>query len=284
MKTILVPTDFSRSADNALAYAVAFSKATNAKLILLHAFIVDYPESDIPGEIVTEEISRAQRKADQRLKSMCLELSKSNGIRCSYISKEGEAMDVILEVSRKVHPGFIIMGTKGASGIKGVVFGSNTAAVIEKSTHAVIAIPDGVKFNGVKKITYATNYYTNELYAIRKLVEIADSLGASINILHVADGEYIPEGENETLRQFVLNVSKRFKYKKFFFQLIYGKSVENGLKRYLEKNSTDLLAMSTQYRSLWGKLFGKSITRKMAYNVNVPLLAFHHKKESVMAV
>jgi nucleotide-binding universal stress UspA family protein len=282
--TILVPTDFSKSAQNAVSYATAFAKETNAKLILLHAFRIVYPASDVHGELVIEEISVTQKKANEKLDKLCQDIVKKSKVKCDYLCKEGFAMDVILETSKKINPDFIIMGTKGASGLKGVVFGSNTATVIEKARHPVIAVPDGAEFKKIKKITYATNYYASELYAIKKLAEIALPFNATINILHVADGEFISETESEILKQFVQKVSKKIKYNKFSYQLIFGGSVEKGLNSYLKKQPSDLLAMSTQHRNLLEKWFGKSITKKMAYQSDVPLLAFHHKKESVIFI
>jgi nucleotide-binding universal stress UspA family protein len=284
MKTILVPTDFSKNAENAIDFAVAFAQKENSMLILLHAYHITYPVSDFPGEIIAEEISETKRVADEKLKKLCLEIMQTEKVKCERVCKEGLATDVILEASEKMHPDFIVMGTKGASGIKEVLWGSNTAKVIEKTQHPVIAVPDGAVFDGIKKITYATNYYASDIDAIKILSEIAEPFKAIINILHISDGEYIPENENELLKQFVSKVSKKVDYNNFSFQLILGQDVEKELSNYLKEDSTDLLSMSTLHRNLWEKLFGKSITKKLAYHTNVPLLAFHHKKEAIVFV
>jgi nucleotide-binding universal stress UspA family protein len=284
MKTILVPTDFSKTSENAIDFAVAFAKKENAMLILLHAYHITYPVSDFPGEIIAEEISETKKAAEEKLKKLCLEIMQTKKVICERVCKEGFAAEVILEASAKMHPDFIVMGTKGASGIKEVLLGSNTAKVIEQAQHPVIAVPDGALFHGIKKITYATNYYVSDIDAIKTLCEIAEPFKAVINIIHISDEEYIPEGERELLKQFVSKVSKKVDYNNFSFQLISGKDVEKELNNYLKNDSTDLLSMSTLHRNLLEKFFGKSITKKLAYHTNVPLLAFHHKKESVVFI
>ena len=284
MKTILVPTDFSKNAENAINFSVAFAKKENAMLILLHAYHITYPVSDFPGEIIAEEISETKKAAEEKLKKLCLEIMQTKKVICERVCKEGFAAEVILEASAKMHPDFIVMGTKGASGIKEVLLGSNTAKVIEQAQHPVIAVPDGALFHGIKKITYATNYYVSDIDAIKTLCEIAEPFKAVINIIHISDEEYIPEGERELLKQFVSKVSKKVDYNNFSFQLISGKDVEKELNNYLKNDSTDLLSMSTLHRNLLEKFFGKSITKKLAYHTNVPLLAFHHKKESVVFI
>lgn len=284
MKTILVPTDFSKCANNALDYAIAFAKKEKAELMLLHAFRVSYPVSDIPVAMIVEARSTTQRNAEKKLKELCRKIAQKQKVKCEYLCKEGFVVDVILELSKKIRPDFIMMGTKGVTGLKEVIFGSNTASVLEKARRPVIAVPEGSKFKGIKNITYATNYCVSELYALKKLSEIARPFKADIHILHIAEGEFTPGTEDQILKRFVSRVSKRFNYKAFSYQLIFGKNVERELNNYLKKESTDLLAMSTQHRNLWEKWFGKSITKNMAYSVNVPLLAFHHKKESILFI
>ena len=194
MKAILVPTDFSKNAENAINFAVAFAKKENAMLILLHAYHFTYPVSDFPDEIIVEEISETKKISEEKLKTLCLKIMQTDKVICERVCKEGLATDVILEASEKIHPDFIVMGTKGASGIKEVFVGSNTAKVIEKSQHPVIAVPDSAVFHGIKKITYATDYYESDIDAIKTLSEIAEPFKAVINILHISNGEYIQIG------------------------------------------------------------------------------------------
>ena len=57
MKTILVPTDFSNNANNALKYANEFAKAINNKIVLLHVYIPLVGKyNSIPG-IVAEDVA-----------------------------------------------------------------------------------------------------------------------------------------------------------------------------------------------------------------------------------
>ncbi|MBC7921004.1 MAG: universal stress protein [Ferruginibacter sp.] len=55
MKTILVPTDFSQPANNALAYATGLAVKLPARLLLLHVFWIPGYESDTPNEVAAEE-------------------------------------------------------------------------------------------------------------------------------------------------------------------------------------------------------------------------------------
>jgi nucleotide-binding universal stress UspA family protein len=279
-KTILVPTDFSKNASNALHYAIALAKKENSKLILLHAFRISYPTSEISIPVVIEEVSEIQKESEEKLMKLCNEISKKKKIKCEFICKEGLAMDVVLETSKKKRPSFIVMGTKGASGIKEIILGSNTAKIIEKSNCPVIAVPESASFKGIKKILFATNYKESDIAALKKLVEIAKDFNSNLSILHVANEEYTKEAEKGLMQLFIKAVSQKIKYSKITYQIKYGKSLEKVMQNYIKKESPDIIAMSTLRRNLIEKLFGISITKKMAYHTKVPLLAFHHKKES----
>ncbi|TAL63285.1 MAG: universal stress protein [Bacteroidetes bacterium] len=284
MRTILVPTDFSKNAKNALDYAASVAKKENSKLILLHAFHIFYPSSEIPVAMVVEEVSGTQKKAEEELNKLCLEIKKNKKLKCDFICREGLAVDILLEVSRKIRPDLIIMGTKGASGIREVILGSNTAKVIEKAICPVIAVPAGASFKGIRNIVFSTDYHESDVNALKKTTGIAKIFGSRINILHASDREFTQEVEEGLMRQFMKTVSKKIKYSKISSLVKYGELPENILQDYIKKKKPDLIAMSTQRRSLLEKLFGTSITKKMAYHTNVPLLAFHHKHESVVFI
>lgn len=282
MKTILVPTDFSVNAKNALDYAASLAKKENATLILLHAFHVFYPESEIPVAMVAEEIPESQRKAEDKLKKISRELAKRKKVRCEFICKEGLAVDVILEASKNIRPDLIIMGTKGASGIKEVTFGSNTARVIEKAAYPVIAVPAGAKFKGIRQIVFSTNYNASDLDALKKIVEIARVFQSRLILLHAADEEFTKEAEEMLMNAFRKKISAKIKYPRISCAIRYGRPFRQIIHHYVQEKKPDLLAMSTQRRGLLEAFFGTSITQKMAYHTNIPLLAFHHKKSSVI--
>jgi nucleotide-binding universal stress UspA family protein len=284
IKTILVPTDFSKNASNALDYAIALAKKENSKLILLHAFRISYPTSDIPIPVVIEEVSQIQKESEEKLKKLCNEIIKKKKIKCEFICKEGLAMDVVLESLKKKRPDLIVMGTKGASGIKEIILGSNTAKIIEKSNCPVIAVPESASYKGIKKIAFSTNYKESDIAALKKLVEIAKDFNSNLSILHVANEEYTKETEKGLMQLFIKSVSKKIKYGKITYQIKHGKSLEKVMQDYINKESPDIIAMSTLRRNLIEKLFGISITKKMAYHTKVPLLAFHHKKESLFFI
>ena len=285
MKTLLVPTDFSKCAENALNYAIALAKKENMKIILLHAFHFAYVTPDVPIELIAEQIALMERNAKKQMDLLLVKSFQKEKIKYECITKQGLAVDLILDVIGKRKPYMIIMGTKGASGIKEVLLGNNTTKIIEKAKCPVIAVPEKALFKGIKRITYASDYHSADIIAIKKMVEIVKPFKALINILHISDKqEYTEDYETTLLKSFAKKISDKINYRNFSFHLIFGNSIESEIKKHIKSKTPDIIALSTRHRNLIERIFEKSITKKIVNHINIPLLVFHYKQQSVVFI
>lgn len=276
MKTILVPTDFSENANNALHYAIELAKKEKAKIILLHAFHFTLVYPDMPLQFLDEQIKTAEQLAGNQLKLLCEKVEKSS--ECEFITQEGLAVDLILDTIEKKNPDLVVMGTTGVSGIKEMFIGSITAKIVEKATCPVITVPKNADFKPIKNITYATDYYMSDINALSKIVEIAKLFDARITMLHVCYDMLTHEAEEEFMGAFKIKVEKDIQYSEMAYKLVYGNNLIDVLEDYIKNESPDLFSMSTHYKNLFDKFFGANSTKKMTYHTKVPLLAFHFEQ------
>src|ERR1700751_6465395 len=134
MKTILVPTDFSKNAENALHYAINLAEKTHAKIILLHSFHIDYTNAYVPVNIIEKEIEEAKSKSNKQLKALYDKVSHHTKHPIEVISNQNLAVDAIINATKEYNIDFIVMGTYGATGKLGrQIFGTNSSKVIEKA-------------------------------------------------------------------------------------------------------------------------------------------------------
>ncbi len=284
MKTILVPTDFSLNADNALYYAIDLAKRSHSKILLLHAYQVNYPNPYVPLDYLVEEKDNALKDSDNQLKSTALKISHAGDVDFECLSIEDGPVDAILKVAKEKEIDLVVMGTKGNSNLANTVFGSNSAKVLEKSTCPVMAIPQESSFKEIKKYTYATSYNYSDIYAIKKVVEMARLFNAQVNVLHIIDNSKSLDEEKALMKKFMDEVNRKIQYNNMSFQLLEGNNIEDALEEYIVSDSTSILVMSTHHRDFFDKLFGKSITKHMAYHTSIPLMAFHYDKKSAIKV
>jgi nucleotide-binding universal stress UspA family protein len=277
MKTILVPTDFSKNAENALFYAIELAKKEKSKIILLHTYLINYPVSYTSVDLIMEEKKEALEYSEHQLKAESMKITHAGEIAYEYISEESTPIDAILKVAKERKVDLIIMGTKGESNLANAIFGSNTAAVIEKAPCAVIAVPLEASFKAIKKITYATAYNHSDLFALIKVVEMAKLFGAQVNVLHIIETSKLESEreEKQKMKSFMNDANNSADYNNMSYQLLEGESVEEALEKYLDEDSTGMLVLSTHHRGFFRRLFGTSITKYMAYHSTVPLMAFH---------
>jgi nucleotide-binding universal stress UspA family protein len=275
MKTILFPTDFSPGADNALNYAIGLSDKLKAKLILYNSFhIPAYAGASIDEDVEGQLMNIANDQLYD-LKNKILSENKNLNVECAV--NYGFAVDNIISIAEEKYADLIIMGTKGASGLKEVFIGSNAASVLEKAPCPVLVIPENAKFKNLDKIVFATDFNDSDFYSIEALAEIAALFNSEIMIVHVSQVAPTGDYESDLLLWYKGELKKKVNidYKNISFYNLVGGNVDYELEDFIEKNKVDLLALSMRKRNTFSKLFERSLTKKMVYHSHTPLLAFH---------
>ncbi len=142
IRTILVPTDFSRDADLAIrtAHALLAPLERDARLILLHAFNlpIEYTAyGPIPLSITYLEDTGLE--AERRLFETAQALQRE-GLAIETLAREGDPAHVIAEEAEKRGADLITMGTRGQSGIRHLLLGSTAERVVEHAPCPVMTI------------------------------------------------------------------------------------------------------------------------------------------------
>ena len=285
MKTFLVPTDFSANAENALHFAILMARDQGARILLVNVFHAPLMGSAIAGSVFGDELQALKNSAELKLRTQCIKIAHAGGVPYEYMAREGDTVQVLLEVIRKRNPDFVIMGTKGESDIGQLLFGNNTSELIEKTSCPVMAIPGNARFSKpVKKIAYATSYLKSDIDAIKKMIEIAQPINATISVLHVAEGTLGPDEEAALMGKFMNDIQAHVEYPRVAFEVLNGEDVAERLEAYITTGGADMLVLSTRVRNYFGRLFGDSITKTLTQLSDIPLVAFHHNRKEAEKV
>lgn len=273
MKSILFPTDFSECSANALNWAIGFSEKFYARLLIHNSCHLPAFNQQIPFDGISEE--QICKEADAQMEQFILKNKlKERNIQFDTTVSLGLASDEIVSLAKSKKSDIIIMGTKGASGIEKMLIGSNTSAVLENSFCPVIAVPENAKFAGLNKIIFATDYNDHDLEAINFLIKLATPFMSEIFIVHVSAITGTDTMEREKFSIFKDEVIKKTRYEKLFFQLAIGLNVENDLDTIIREQKGDMLAMAMRKRNIFSRLFSPSLTKRMSFHTQVPLLSF----------
>jgi nucleotide-binding universal stress UspA family protein len=165
------------------------------------------------------------------------------------------------------------MGSRGASQLKKLRFGGTTVSVIDSIYSPVLAIPDFAKYGNFKHVVYATDL-KNFAKELDLILPFARLFGSHLHVVHVVPAI---DKKVESMHKTVEQVIRQTGYASMDFKLVIDEDVPGAIDMYINEKRADVLATFTHELSLYEKLFGLSVTRKLAYQGNIPLLAFKRK-------
>ena len=132
MKKILIPTDFSKHANNALRYAINIGNYFEAEIELLHIYET---KSTVGSETLKREDLKevAERDLSDNIRSFKDLIFGKTILNGRAI--DGNPIETICKIANSEDFDMIVMGTQGASGLKGIFLGSNTSGVMLSLIH-----------------------------------------------------------------------------------------------------------------------------------------------------
>ncbi|RYG43566.1 MAG: universal stress protein [Chitinophagaceae bacterium] len=275
MKKILFPTDFSDAANNAYRYALQLAHNLDAQVVALHVYempVIDYV--DTPAYLLdvynTVEVASFENYKSQVpvLKKLALDYGMES-VPVSSVLLEGDLVATVLSMVKEQHFDYIVMSTKGASGMKETFFGTNTASVMTDTDAIVMAVPEESAYTGINKIVFTTRFREKDMQALEKLVRIADSLNAQVDCL------YVRTSGSDVKEVVLANWRLRFGQHKINFHIIDSEDVEGSILDFIDRHKSDMLAVLNHKRGFFEGLFHTSLTKKLAFHSKVPVVAFH---------
>lgn len=272
MNKILVPTDFSEPSKVAVLYAAKLAKNLNAEITLLAIVNVNTSSQTVMKMQRLEEamVEGTQDDANQLIAEIREKIKGEVPITYKWIS--GFPIHEKIEKFVEDHGmDMIVMGTKGATGLKKVLIGSNAAAVIDNSSVPVIAVPDNATFTDIKRIVYSTDL-VNVNEEIKTIAMFASLFDATINVLHVRPTDSIKKIDEQEATD---DLIKQAKYSKITFSITRSDHIAEAVEEFSLEKKADLLVMFTHKLDFYEKLFGKSVTRQLAFHGHIPMLTFN---------
>lgn len=270
MKNILIATDFSPIALNAVHYGNKLAQDISANIILLNTYQIPISYTEVP--LVTISLDEIKKISEDGLKELQENLekigNKKNNI--SYISRLGDIADVIEEIKKEEDIDIIITGTKGVSGIERFMVGSNTMRIIEKTKGPLITVPPGVKYRKIEKIAVATDLHNvTETTDAKKIKYFVELFGAQLYVLNVDHNrrEFNSETPEQTIKLDELLYPIKANY-----SFVDNERLEMGINNFIDEQNIDLLIMLPRIHKLIEKILERSNTREMIKHTHIPIL------------
>ncbi|WP_422350116.1 universal stress protein [Flagellimonas sp.] len=277
MQKILIPTDFSDNAWNAIDYAMQLFRNRNCAFYLLNTYTPVIPSGRFMAKMVNGvRIVDAVRDASEEGLQKTVDRIKSKYRNSKHSFETISSFNLLTEEIKDLVDTFgiqlIITGTKGASGIEEVFMGSNTVRIIKSTKKCpVLAIPQHFEFITPTEIAFATDF--NRFYStseLNPLLELAQMFQATIRIVHV---QYGIKALSE-LQQFNLNMLRRYfeGMEHYVHTVSELNSVSKTLELFTQELNIHLLAMLNYQHSYMEQMTREPIVKRTAFHTQTPLL------------
>jgi len=270
MEKILYPTDFSDNSEQAFPYALDLAYLLNAELTIFNAYKLPYSKSNLLVSI-GDRMQTDSEKALKELKSRALSTPKYKNLKINTLSLPGGFVSQIPKVAKDDNSNIIVMGTKGASGLKEMFIGSNTLEVIQITHCPVLAVPQDATNAKVDKIAMATDLRkVQELEQLKPLFEMARICRASIEFVNIIRPDD-PFSADERSRQMIMleEMAGDIQTSMYFST---NEDIISGLSEYMTNIQPGMFAMLARKHSLFERIFSKSITNQLSVRTDIPLL------------
>lgn len=275
MKQILVASDFSNSASNAMEYALSLAKILQMEIAVIHAI---HPTEGINNStynaIFIEDYYAKKRSALKEWAETFKQNEDYKDVQVKTICDVGFLRKVITKYVEYNSVSFLVMGVTGATGIKGIV-GSNASMAVTKMRIPTLIVPLESTLPSVPVVTLATDYKTTKL-SVRDVKALNQILKATqpkkLEILHISEKDMDPKsiknGEKK-LKEQLPSVEINFNY------VDDDGKTSNGIIDFIEQNETDILCLVKRNHNIIYRLFASSTVNEVLNKSIKAILILH---------
>lgn len=273
MKKILLPTDFSENSFNAVQYALNIFKQEKCEFYVLNTYlpVIYDPQLLImeQADYLLEEVYK--KSAEMKLSRFIKKLEKYAGKNHSFkqLTSFNMLIPAIQEVAAEKGIYMVIMGTKGATGAREILWGSNTVHALKSLRCPLLIIPDDYDYKEPKHILLPTDYRFNYPLEILKIVkDICDQHQSKIHVLHV----FLDKHENHEITNSKKLLAHELEEYKHEFHTIEGKSLVKAILEFEKDYDIDILVMVNNKHSFFRNLLFTSPVNKIGFHTKNPFL------------
>lgn len=280
MKHILIPTDFSENAWNAITYAIQFFETSSCTFYLLN---VNTPKTHQNFEVLhtsnlhsfSKSISNQQAKKhlNETLKRINKSFPLNKNHKFNTILDTNFLINSIRDQVEQKRIDFIVMGTKGASDFQKIAIGNNTGNVITRVKCTTLVVPKHAKYVNLKEIAFPTDYsFFYPLETLQPITDLVQVCKATVRVAHL-DKTGIALNENQQRNKDFLD--HYLVGAKHSFHCLTHTHIEYAMQEFVESNKVNLITMLAKNLNYFQNILFHPLGAKVNYYTDIPFLVLH---------
>lgn len=281
MKHILLPTDFSDNSWNAIEYAIHFYEESDCHFYLLHVdrAIATSVTPSIYGVstdfLNTTYATNFKDQLKQLLKRITKEFPENKRHKFFSIADSGAFIETIRRQVHERNIETIVMGTKGAAGLKKLLIGSNASDVITKVKCTALIVPENAKYKPVEEIAFATDYSVSyEIGHLQPVAEFSENHHATLSVLYVSKRTETLTPTQQRNKDFL---EEYFVQQSLNFHHVTHSNIEEAIQCFVESRNISIIAMVAKNLNYFQQILFHSKIKNISYHTDIPFLVMHDK-------
>lgn len=270
-RNILLPTDFSDNAWNAVVYALKLFEDEVCTFYFMHTIKMKVSAFSNLTKKLMEVLKKNAMNELLDLKEMAETANTNSNHDFQIILSQDDFLAVIDTSIKKYQIDLIVMGKKGATKSKELFFGGNTVAALKKVRDCpILIVPEDFDFANPKQIAFPTDF--NRFFGeeeLRPLKDLAELNNAKIRVMHINVEPHlddIQEYNFEMLKSYLENYEHSFHW-----MPNYDKKA-NEIMEFVKDLKIDILAMVNYKHSFIENIIKEPVIKKMGTHPIIPFL------------
>jgi nucleotide-binding universal stress UspA family protein len=279
MMNILLPTDFSDNSWNAIQYATNFLENKPCNFYLLNVNRLDdfmlASDNYIPTQelIETTYLKPSKKNLRKLLKKISHNIPHNKNHKFYTLSDYSFFLESIRKHVDEKNIDLIVMGTKGVSGLKEYIVGSNAGDVITKVKCTTLIVPEDAKYSKIKEIAFPTDYTLSyDIKVLQPFTDILNALNANLRMVHINKDNTSLNSEQISNKDIINDYFEDFKPS---FHILTNKKVEDAIQCFVESRDIDMIVMVAKNLNYFQSILFHSKVEKITYHTHIPFLVLH---------
>ncbi len=274
MIRVLIPTDFSENAFHAIRYGMELLKYQKCEFLIVNCYADDVYANTMEMsrhffELFKDKTKEAINRSLQKVVQEMLEISPNPRHNYDYLAAFESLVDTCNDMANAQDLDLIIMGTKGKTDDRDIVFGSQTLQVVKYVKCPVLAVPSEYRNEIPENILFPTNYMIPyKRRELKLLSTIAGNFSAKIQFLYLSKTKKLSHRQEDNKRFLDTSLDENNTYHVH----LVGDNLTEGINHCIENDKINMLVMVNSRHSYMESLLYESTIEKLGLQVKIPFL------------
>lgn len=266
MDTILIATDFTGAARNALVYGVQLARDLQAKVVLLHVCKPLTCSADMIRVVSNEEL---MHESEQQLTNE-VQSVEHDGVEVSIKCILGNITESIIYAIHDIQPLWVLVGMKAKEKTMRKIFGSTATSLSKHSPAPLIIVPEHAAYHPPTKIALANDLHDEaDMHVLDPLQQLAIKFQSYMFIVRVVNEDTFQLAEK---MRWSSRIKWHLKELHASDELLTDSDMAHAIKEFVCDHSIDLVAIIAHEASILQRIFTRDHIKELIFQTQVPIL------------